>query len=208
MSFIVAEQPEIECQLLEMWISLLLYAQLSRIHIRIHCSWIFGLKALLRTVTQLSKNLIAKNLFLWDAWHCWIHFLAYYCVSFYIILNFCSTLFYFKVLLGWGSTFWYLYWAQKHGFHPPNSPVYYYAFILFILSVPSSWFHISVLLKLKQNVGPFPCAAPSVGEDCRLKSLPLGALTRLFSTARQGDSLHTFSFMALSLFIITQLQFY
>lgn len=73
---------------------------------------------------------------------------------------------------------------------------------------PTHSFHIYALLKLKQNVGPFPSTEPSVGEGYRLKCLPLGVLTRLFSATRQGDSPHTFSFMARSLFIITQLQFY
>lgn len=50
------------------------------------------------------------------------------------------------------------------------------------------------------------CAAV---EGLQIKNPSLGsAHARLFSTARRRDSLHTFSFMALSLFIITQLQFY
>lgn len=103
-----------------------------------------------------------------------------------------------------------LSFAQLNSFHLINSLLFFYhGFTLFSLCLrPAHGSYFSVLLKLKQNVGPFPCAVQSVGEGCRLKSLPLGALTRLFSTARQGDSLHTFSFMAPSLFIITQLQFY
>lgn len=96
----------------------------------------------------------------------------------------------------------------SYSFQISISALSLHSFDISVCLHPTHSFHIYALPKLKQNVGPFPSTEPSVGEGCRLKCLPLGVLTRLFSAARQGDSPHTFSFMAPSLFIITQLQFY
>lgn len=89
-----------------------------------------------------------------------------------------------------------LYWNHiKSRISATSSSIILVHFTPLFLSLSRSWFPYLCVIEARQNVGPFPCAVQSVGEGCRLKSLPLGTLTRLFSTARQGDSLHTFSFM-------------
>lgn len=59
---------------------------------------------------------------------------------------------------------------------------------------------IFVSVRLKEIVGPFcrvvRCGV--MGRAVEIKIPPMGALTRLFMSSHQGDSLCTISFMALS----------
>lgn len=84
------------------------------------------------------------------------------------------------------NTFWYLCLAQKHGFHPPDSPVSYYAFILFHSVCAQLMAPYLCLIETQTECGPISLCSTECWGGLQIKKPSLGCAHQAVQHCSRG----------------------